>query len=1006
MLIDYSFTSCPLTYYYPITYYLMKLLPFALAALTAASSWAAEPFKTTTIENGQFAAGTTWYHMEISSSSLPLMNNGSASYMELTGTVAADDKYQWCFVGNETDGYQIYNKEAGPTKALTAPTTMSSGEGGTSYAVLMPVSDATSSMTNLWQLKAATSCSTGQTLTVENAYYLNEKGYSSNVLNNRDSKLAFWSGGYDNGSAIVISAVSTTMTVNLSTGTFTATNPSGTYASTWKSTAVNPQLTFSTSANNMSKSGTELQLASGQSGNSVYTLSAGELYKITGYSLTVKNANTTSAAVTLTIGSKTYNISNAEQTITVSGEDAASGQMTLSGDNHDVLVTNFTVDVARSYRIPEKQQNLFITNSSSAYPYRIPAIAKAHNGDLIAISDYRPCGKDIGYGEVDIKGRISTDNGQTWGTEFFIADGTGKTDSNGSVDCGFGDAAVVADSESDAILLISVCGKTIYAASSTTRQNPNRVARFYSYDNGKTWTKHEEITESIYTLFDESRLGPVQSLFFGSGRICQSRQVKVGSHYRLYAALCARPGGNRVVYSDDFGKTWASLGTIHTSPASAGDEPKCEELPDGRVILSSRTNGGRIFNIFTYTDVAKAEGAWGNATRSEASNNGCIAVGNATNGEIMIIPATRNSDGKHVYVALQSVPLGSGRANVGIYYKELASDADFSNPSTFSADWDGKHQASYMGSAYSTMIMQQNDSIAFLYEESTFGSDYTTVYKQYSLETITDGKYTYNKNVDRGAFVSGIVEQRYSNIEAPEVEAVGTVNADKIADLAGNLKSYLDAYKKNPTAQAYVDLVDGLTEGLYITIDPTQFYTLLNKGRSGKYMATSTTVDNISGTHGSYQSTTSKTAETAKFSFIAQADGTWKIYNAKSNTYVSPTQENYKYAFQVANESEAGTYLVTSSEDGWSTLVCTNPAGSKTALHLDGQNFVVAWDTSEDASIWRIQAVDLVDSIGEISTETSTQPAPAYYDLQGRRLHQIPAKGIYISSDRKKHLAK
>ena len=40
-------------------------------------------------------------------------------------------------------------------------------------------------------------------------------------------------------------------------------------------------------------------------------------------------------------------------------------------------------------------------------PYRIPAIAVNRRGELIAVSDYRPCGGDIGFGKVDLRYRIS-----------------------------------------------------------------------------------------------------------------------------------------------------------------------------------------------------------------------------------------------------------------------------------------------------------------------------------------------------------------------------------------------------------------------------------------------------------------------------------------------------------------------------------------------------------------------------------------------------------------------
>ena len=332
---------------------------------------------------------------------------------------------------------------------------------------------------------------------------------------------------------------------------------------------------------------------------------------------------------------------------------------------------------------------------------------------------------------------MSSDYGKTWGKEFLVTRGSGV---HGAVDCGFGDAALVADRESNEVLLVTVCGETVYTAQTTTRQNPNRVALLRSHDNGKTWSKFKEITESIYSLFDKSTIGPVQSLFFGSGRIFQSRKVKVGSHYRIYAALCARPNGNRVVYSDDFGNTWRALGDINVSPAPNGDEPKCEELQDGSLILSSRVHGGRYFNVFTFSDVKSGKGQWDKVAFSGAENSGTIANNNATNGEILFLPARRVKDGKATYLLLQSVPLGPGRKNVGIYYKELDDTVKLS-ANNLASNWEGPFIVTEMNSAYSTMIQQVDGSIGFLYEETTYGNDYCLVFKNINLRDITKGIY-------------------------------------------------------------------------------------------------------------------------------------------------------------------------------------------------------------------------------------------------------------------------
>ena len=390
---------------------------------------------------------------------------------------------------------------------------------------------------------------------------------------------------------------------------------------------------------------------------------------------------------------------------------------------------------------PIKRQTLFSNPDSTSVPYRIPAIAALEDGTLIALADYRHCRSDIGFGRVDIHSRISADNGKTWGATTPVIEGTGT---KGATDCGFGDPAVAYDRESGEVLLITVCGETVYWMESTNRNNPNRIAALRSLDKGKTWSEWKEITEDVYSLFDECQKGCVESCFIGSGRIFQSRITKAGDYYRIYAALCARPNGNRVIYSDDFGHSWKVLGGPDSFPAIDGNEPKCEELPDGRVILSSRAEGGRIFNIYTYSDIASGAGSWEEAAFSGKVNNGCTALENSCNGEILIVQAKRKSDDSTVSLALQSVPLGKGRANVGIWYKELPENSSEITSASLAANWNGPYQVSKDKSAYSTMVQQSNGIVGFFYEEKENAdrTGYDLIYLPIPVDSISNNMYS------------------------------------------------------------------------------------------------------------------------------------------------------------------------------------------------------------------------------------------------------------------------
>ena len=389
-------------------------------------------------------------------------------------------------------------------------------------------------------------------------------------------------------------------------------------------------------------------------------------------------------------------------------------------------------------------------------PYRIPALAVTKSGTLIAVADYRHSGTDIGVtdkGRIDLHYRLSYDNGNTWSEVMPLIEGKGA-EATDFMSVGYGDPCIVADRESDRVLLLSCAGNVSFQ--NGTRKNHQNIARFYSEDGGKTWSAPEDIAESIYSQFDDSKYGPVRSMFVASGRIFQSRTVKVGNYYRLYCAVLVRDKSakhmNYVLYSDDFGGNWKVLGDIN-KPAvyDTADEPKVEELPDGSLLISSRYNGGRYYNIFTFDDAMAAQGSWAKKAFSGAANGGVESKDNSTNGEVMVLPVVRTEDNEPMHLLLQSVPLGPQRANVGIYYKELASMDDYIDVESLASEWDGVKQVTTLNSAYSTMSWQKDNRLGFLYEEETHGAStlayggYTIVYECFNIEDITNGEYKYRK---------------------------------------------------------------------------------------------------------------------------------------------------------------------------------------------------------------------------------------------------------------------
>ncbi|MBD5373340.1 MAG: exo-alpha-sialidase [Bacteroides sp.] len=644
---------------------------------------------------------------------------------------------------------------------------------------------------------------------------------------------------------------STPYIINMESGELTS--RIGTFYKMWQS----PDVYLTSNAANMAvgSDGTSLDLREGSSGTGTYYISTNGSRRVSGFELTFV-ANDASKPVTVSVAGKELTATSEPQTLIVN--NLTYGQVcsfTLTGANAGILATDFKALLTETSPV-ERGVNVFTHTGFDPYAtvYRIPVVAYIPAGPkagrLVAVNDFRPCGADIGYGEVDLHVSYSDDGGFNWTAPFdpvdaagnHVADGDGEgtpATSNENRDCGFGDPSLVADCESGDLLMMGVCGRI--PIGQCTREIPQGLAIWHSRDGGETWTQWKDITEYILGLLDDKcQYGRVDGLFFTAGRMVQSKYVKVGSHYRVYVVAGGRSASKVdtqcwVFYTDDFGETWNVLGDpMKPALTTGGAEPKCEELPDGSVLFSGRASGGvRTWNIFSFTDVAAGEGYWDTAAK------GAMASGAAScNGDALILPVKDTETGAAAYLLLQSTPChSSARVNVGVNYKVLAQGYDdFGTAKNIAADWDGFLQVTSLPSAYSSLTLMADGTIGFIYEESTFGRDYCEVYRNLTVEEITAGHYTYAPDEDYQTalrLTSEMVAGRLARAEK---------SYKNRTELLETLRAAAEAFNVSPSAQAYqyfnaaynavktnTPLEDSSISAIEASAEPTRYVDLLGR---------------------------------------------------------------------------------------------------------------------------------------------------------------------------------
>lgn len=379
-----------------------------------------------------------------------------------------------------------------------------------------------------------------------------------------------------------------------------------------------------------------------------------------------------------------------------------------------VLVPKFKLLYAPRY---EK----FATSEEYSRYYRIPAITRASDGTLVALSDARKMHIHDVTNSIDVVSRRSSDNGKTWSDYVVIFQG-----SQSGEDCynwaGYGDAAVASFSNGT-VVATAIHG---FGLAGSSTDPATDVVWKVSRDNGKSWS-------SEYTM-DRKLFGGLRGNI-SPGNICVANEgylkgkALVGlrtstspnkdsnssaSHQRIYC-LTYDPDENK------WTQVKISSNDYLENTSNYLDEVQFVQVAKDQYILSARSNakGNRLFYRLTFTSATQA-------TARMISQSG-MNLKNPCNGDLIKYAA---KDGTQ-YI-LHTVPKDmvyngdNCRTSLSAYYTKLSTSGNLTwtrslnlfDPFDYTSGGAAKTGIGAMDEAaqYSSLSMQEDGTIAVLME--------------------------------------------------------------------------------------------------------------------------------------------------------------------------------------------------------------------------------------------------------------------------------------------------
>ena len=403
--------------------------------------------------------------------------------------------------------------------------------------------------------------------------------------------------------------------------------------------------------------------------------------------------------------------------------------VTCGANNYTIkTVNNYSKDGGGRVFVPKYEllyapkYDKYATSVEYSKYYRIPAITRASDGTLVALSDARKNHIHDVSNNIDIVSRRSSDNGKTWSDYIVIFQGS----EDGGAGCkywkGYGDGAV-ASFANGTVIATAIHG---FGLSGGTRDAASDVVWKVSRDNGKSWSSEFVMNKDLYDGY-RGNISPGNICVGKNGHLDGKALVGLRTSTSPNNGYTVSESKNRIycMTYDPNTNEWTNVtvsGSKYVRDNDASlDEVQFVQTGENEYLMSARYYGAgsRKFYRLTFTSATTA-------TVTSVSQSGMTLAG-ACNGDL--INYTTANQGTYV---IHTIPKDwaygddNARTSLTAYYTNATTSGnltwtrslDLFDP--FDNTNGGEKKLGIGGidesAQYSSLSMQEDGTIAVLME--------------------------------------------------------------------------------------------------------------------------------------------------------------------------------------------------------------------------------------------------------------------------------------------------